>query len=160
MNEHVLNINEQNVAEAFTKQSKHFDALYSGNTIIQYKRERVRNHVRKYIKPGSRVLELNSGTGEDAIWLAQNGFYVHATDISAGMLAILNQKAENSPIETRVTCELCSFTSLEKLNFKGPYDYIFSNFAGLNCTNELSKVLNTFSNLLKPGAVVTLVILP
>ena len=43
---------------------------------------------------------------------------------------------------------------------RGPYDLIFSNFAGLNCTNELDKVLQSFDSLLKPGGIVTLVILP
>ena len=37
---------------------------------------------------------------------------------------------------------------------------IFSNFAGLNCTGELDKVLRSFDSLLKPGGLVTLVILP
>ena len=43
---------------------------------------------------------------------------------------------------------------------KGPYDMIFSNFAGLNCTGELDKVLASFSSLLKPKGIVTLVLLP
>jgi len=37
---------------------------------------------------------------------------------------------------------------------------IFSNFAGLNCTDELEKVLASFNGLLNPGGVITLVILP
>ncbi len=37
---------------------------------------------------------------------------------------------------------------------------IFSNFAGLNCTNELNKVLGSFTSLLKPNGIITLVILP
>ena len=37
---------------------------------------------------------------------------------------------------------------------------IFSNFAGLNCTGDLDKVLSSFSPLVKSGGIVTLVILP
>ena len=37
---------------------------------------------------------------------------------------------------------------------------IFSNFAGLNCTGELDEVLTSFSSLLKPKGIVTLVLLP
>ena len=59
-----------------------------------------------------------------------------------------------------VSYELCSFTELENLINRGPYDLIFSNFAGLNCTDELEKVLDSFTHLLKPGGIVTLVILP
>jgi hypothetical protein len=46
------------------------------------------------------------------------------------------------------------------LKDKGPYDLIFSNFAGLNCTGELDKVVESFSAVLKPNGIVTLVILP
>ena len=60
----------------------------------------------------------------------------------------------------KVTTELCSFTALDTLRERGPYDLIFSNFAGLNCTGELDRVLRSFAPLLKPGGQVSLVILP
>jgi ubiquinone/menaquinone biosynthesis C-methylase UbiE len=160
MNETIININEQKVAEAFSQQSKRFDQFYSGNTIIQYKRERVRDHLQQLLRPESFILELNSGTGEDATWLAQHGYTVHATDISAGMMNELKQKIRSSRVEDKVSTEICSFTELKKLINKGPYDCIFSNFAGLNCTDELDKVLHSFSPLLKSKGIVTLVILP
>jgi len=153
-------INEQQAAAAFNKQSALFDEIYSGNSIVQYKRRRVRDHVEKFIKPGSKILELNAGTGDDAIYFAQRGHHVHATDISAGMQQELSQKILSAALGGKVTYELCSFTQLEKLNNKGPYDLIFSNFAGLNCTNELKKVLRSFSPLLNRGGIVTLVLLP
>ena len=59
-----------------------------------------------------------------------------------------------------ISTELCSFGSLENLSGRGPYDCIFSNFAGLNCTGELEQVLNSFGSLLKPGGVAVLVVLP
>jgi ubiquinone/menaquinone biosynthesis C-methylase UbiE len=158
MNEPADMIYEQQAATAFTRQSVIFDEIYSDNGIIQYKRKRVRDHVLQFIKPGSRILELNAGTGEDAIYFAQQGHYVHATDISEGMLAKLSEKAQTN--RDRITYELCSFTRLEHLRQKGPYDLIFSNFAGLNCTNELHKVLQSFSPLLKEEGIITLVILP
>ena len=152
--------NEQQTATAFNKQAGIFDAIYSGNTIIQYKRKRVRDHAEHYLKPGSRILELNAGTGEDAIYFANKGHFVHATDVSQGMQKILLEKVLVTHLTGSITAELCSFTQLDHLKNKGPFDSIFSNFAGLNCTKELDKVLGTFSNLLKPGGVVTLVILP
>src|SRR4051812_41820057 len=91
----VDNINEQYAAEAFSAQSGVFDALYSGNTIVNYKRQRVRGHVLKHLRPQSNILELNSGTGEDAIFFAGEDHHVHATDISAGMQEQLTEKAGN-----------------------------------------------------------------
>ena len=151
---------EQDTAAAFNKQSVVFDGIYSANTIVQYKRKRVRDHLDKFIKPQSKILELNAGTGEDAVYFAQRGHHVHATDISPGMKKVLSQKIETASLADKVTFELCSFTELEKLKDKGPYDMIFSNFAGLNCTKELEKVLRSFSGLLNPGGLITLVLLP
>lgn len=153
-------INEQAAASAFTKQSVSFDTIYSNDTIIQYKRQRVWEHTEKYLQPGSFILELNAGTGEDAIHFAQKSHRVHATDISAGMLDNLRSKVKSQNLENNISSEICSFTELEQLSNKGPFDHIFSNFAGLNCTNELEKVLDSFSFLLKPGGYVTLVLLP
>jgi ubiquinone/menaquinone biosynthesis C-methylase UbiE len=153
-------INEQFAEEAFSKQSVIFDEIYSDNTIVNYKRHRVRTHVLQYLKPSATILELNSGTGEDALFFAGQGHHVHATDISVGMQEQLKQKVEKNRIYGVITNELCSFTQLHQLKNKGPYDHIFSNFAGLNCTGELDKVLASFSDLLNPGGVITLVVLP
>lgn len=160
MNEPVHIINEKAAERAFSKQAANFDELYSSNLIIQYKRQRVRDHVQQWLNPNSKILELNAGTGEDAIWFAQQGHYVHATDISSGMQKKLVAKVDQTEVGSRITNEVWSFTDLQNLSDKGPYDLIFSNFAGLNCTGELDKVLNSFSSLLKPSGIVTLVILP
>ena len=146
--------------KAFSNQSGVFDELYSRDTIVNYKRDRVRGHVLRYLSPGGNILELNSGTGEDALFFAQKGHKVHATDISTGMQEQLKRKVKAFGMEESVTNELCSFTMLHELKNKGPYDLIFSNFAGLNCTGELDVVLASLNNLLKPDGVVTLVILP
>src|ERR1700761_4932577 len=153
-------INELDAADAFTGQSALFDDLYSTNTIINYKRERVRDHVLQYLAPGSSILELNSGTGEDAIFFAHKGHKVHATDISAGMQQQLQLKVQKHQLGERVSNELCSYTSLDQLQNKGPYDLIFSNFAGLNCTDKLDKVIASFNPLLNTNGIVTLVVLP
>jgi len=160
VNGSIHSVNEQAAEKAFSKQSAIFDETYSSNIIIQYKRQRVRDHLRQFLKPNSKILELNAGTGEDAVWFAQQGHTVHATDISKGMQEKLVEKVHQNKLEVQVTNELCSFTELQQLENKGPYDLIFSNFAGLNCTGELDKVLHSFSTLLKPNGLVTLVILP
>jgi ubiquinone/menaquinone biosynthesis C-methylase UbiE len=160
MNDALNTINEKAASIAFNKQATVFDMLYSGDTIIQYKRKRVRDRVLQFLKPDSSILELNAGTGDDAIFFAQHGHMVHATDISEAMQAKLKEKVNLNGLQLKISNELCSFTELQNLSDKGPYDLIFSNFAGLNCTNDLSSVLKSFDPLLKPGGLATLVILP
>ncbi|MDB5230301.1 MAG: methyltransferase protein [Chitinophagaceae bacterium] len=154
------NTHEQIVEQAFSKQSLIFDDVYSSDPIIQYKRKRVRDHVLTYVRPGDHMLELNSGTGEDAIFFASQNLYVHATDVSSGMQQQLVQKVQLKGMDDRISNEQCSFTNLAALKNRGPYDIIFSNFAGLNCTGELDKVLLSFDPLLKQNGLVTLVIMP
>lgn len=152
--------NEKKVSAAFNAQSVIFDALYRDNKIVDYKRQRVREHLLKFLEPGSHILELNAGTGDDAIYFAKKGFHVHATDISEGMQDKLSGKLTGEFMTGSVSQEICSFTNLDALKKKGPYDCIFSNFAGLNCTGQLEKVLGDFDGLVKPGGMLLLVILP
>jgi len=152
-----LPVNEKMAAKAFSRQAPLFDNIYASNTIISYKRWRVRSHALNHLPEQGSILELNCGTGEDALFFAQNGYKVHGTDLSTGMLQQFVQKTSHQ--RDKVTFEQCSFTELGSLQNKGPYDMVFSNFGGLNCTGELDKVLASFDSLLKPGGVATLVII-
>ena len=160
MQSSAYNMQEQKAAEAFNKQSSVFDAIYSSNLIIQYKRDRVRRHVENFLQPNAHMLELNAGTGEDAAYFASRGHRVHATDIAHEMQNVLSEKIYEQGLNDKVTTELCSFNNLESLQNKGLYDLVFSNFGGLNCTGELDKVLSSVSSLLKPNGLVTLVVMP
>lgn len=160
MKENTYMQHEELAASAFNKQSAFFDEIYAENIIVAYKRERVRAHILKYLSPKSNILELNAGTGNDAVFFAQQGHSVHATDIAEDMQIKLREKVHQYKLDGFVSTELCSFTSLENLQQRGPYDLIFSNFAGLNCTPDLDKVLSSLPALLKPGGVATMVIMP
>lgn len=150
--------NEQKAATAFSLQSAIFDELYGKDGIIEYKRQRVRAHLLRQLPPGAQLLELNCGTGEDAIFLANRGFRIHATDISEGMLNKAAEKISEQGIQG-IGLERCSFTQLEQLQKRGPYDAVFSNFGGLNCTGALDQVLISLDALVRPGGTVTLVII-
>ena len=148
-----------NVSEAFSRQSTHYDAEEENHPILQWMRRQVRAHVMAFLKPSDRILELNAGTGLDAIFFAQRGFRVHATDLSPGMISQLEKKIGALQLRDKVTIQKCSFTALEDIH-AGPFDYVFSNFGGLNCIADLSPVTQKLPALLKPGGLVTMVIMP
>ncbi|WP_405058204.1 class I SAM-dependent methyltransferase [Kribbella sp. NBC_01505] len=52
------------------------------------------------------VLELGSGHGRDALFLARQGFSVHATDFSETALDQLRQQAQREGLDDRVTAAL------------------------------------------------------
>ena len=53
----------------------------------------------KYFRPCDSLLDLNCGTGADAIELASNGMYVFGIDSSAEMIAILKKKIEEKKVD-------------------------------------------------------------
>jgi len=48
----------------------------------------------KYIPKGGNILELNAGTGVDAVFLAEQGYKVYATDISDVMINEIQAKVK------------------------------------------------------------------
>jgi ubiquinone/menaquinone biosynthesis C-methylase UbiE len=152
-------VDTEQVSAAFSKQSAVFDELEKNNPIIRWMRERVWKHVLSFWQPGGNILELNAGTGIDAVFFARQGFHMHATDNAEGMINELKSKVLNLNLQDKISVEKCSFEELQKLDKNG-FDHIFSNFGGLNCTDKLDSVINSFLDLLKPGGTATLVIMP
>ncbi|CAN5437761.1 hypothetical protein BH10BAC4_BH10BAC4_19740 [soil metagenome] len=147
------------VPKAFSKQAMHYDQDDNTNPILVSWRKQVYRHVDQFIKPGSRILELNAGTGIDALRFVQAGHSVLATDKAPGMIQKIHQKIEQSGLSEKFHTKLCSFESLNDLREKN-FDYVFSNFGGLNCSKNIALVTQHLPALLKKGAYVTWVIMP
>ena len=147
------------INRGFSKQSVGYDEADSGNIILQDLRQQVYRHVQRYLRPASHILELNAGTGIDAMFFVSQGHYVHATDLSDGMISQIQKKISTHHYANRLTCQQLSFEDLHMVSAKN-YDYVFSNFGGLNCIPDLSRVTRHLPPLLKPGGYVTWVIMP
>ena len=147
------------VAEAFTRQSSNYDQYEEGNHILKWMRQQVRNHALEFLKPGDKILELNSGTGIDAEFFANKGFTIHCTDLSDGMVEQMKSKFSSGKFSAKTTIQKCSFTELNKIGDK-KFDFIFSNFGGLNCIPDLNEVTKFFPSLLNNKGKVCLVIMP
>lgn len=153
-------LQEEQVNAAFSKQSPIFDQIDEQNQLILWIRNRVQQEVMQHIPPAAHLLELNCGTGIDALFFASQGIRVKATDNAPGMISELKRKVDQKGLQDQVSVQRCSFNELEQLGSDTQYDYVFSNFGGLNCTKRLDKVLHDIDRLLKPGGRCTLVIMP
>ena len=147
------------IAEAFTATAAKYDAFAGDHPHLTRMREKVYAAVERHVAPGSRLLELNAGTGTDAVALASRGYRVHATDIAPGMLARARDKVAASGLGDRVTVQQCSFLDLDSID-GGPYDAVFSNLGGLNCVADLGPVARGIDRLLPAGGVAVVVIMP
>jgi ubiquinone/menaquinone biosynthesis C-methylase UbiE len=153
-------LQEQQASTAFSTQAPVFDKIDEENKLIVWMRRRIHREVMSHIHKGQHMLELNCGTGIDAIYFASQGIKVKATDNAPGMLEQLIQKVVARGLDHQISVERCSFNNLDTLQEQGPFDYVFSDFGGLNCTDRLDKVLSDIDSLLKPGGRFSLVIMP
>jgi ubiquinone/menaquinone biosynthesis C-methylase UbiE len=147
------------IAEAFSRTAEKYDRFGEDHPHQTRMRHKVYAHLTRYLQPGARILELNAGTGTDATYLAQQGFYVHATDIAPGMLQRLRDKVERLDLGRWITVQECSFTALSQVQ-GGPFDAVFSNLGGLNCIPDLRPVIGALPGVLRPGGLVTWVLMP
>jgi len=147
------------IAEAFSRTAEKYDSFAEDHPHLTRMRNRVYSHLMRHVPRGAHILELNAGTGTDAVQLAQRGYFVHATDIAPGMLDRLRDKVNTLGLHDRVTMEERSFLSLE--NIQGaPFDAIFSDLGGLNCIPDLAPVIQQLPKILKAGGIVTWVLMP
>lgn len=150
---------ENAVNKAFSKQSPIFDEITNSNSLERLYRSIIRTHVLKYVTPNQTMLELNAGTGIDAVFFVNQGLSVHATDNADGMLNQLQQKIIKYNLNERLTFQKCSFNELEKLD-KRTYHHVFSNFGGLNCTDDLQKVIRSLDEYMIKDSIAHLVVMP
>lgn len=149
----------ETIAEAFSRTAAKYDSFAEDHPHLTRMRNKVYDHVTCYVPRGARILELNAGTGTDAVQLAQRGYTVHATDIAPGMLNRLREKVDTLGLQASVTMEEQSFLYLE--NIKGaPFDAVFSDLGGLNCIPDLTPVIRQLPKILKAGGIVTWVLMP
>jgi ubiquinone/menaquinone biosynthesis C-methylase UbiE len=152
-------MNQESIAQAFSRTAAKYDSFAVDHPHLTRMRNKVYAHLSRHVPHGARILELNAGSGTDAVALAQRGYFVHATDIAPGMLDRLRDKVKDLRLEDRVTVEERSFLAVADVA-GAPFDSIFSDLGGLNCAPDLSPIIQQLPSILRPGGVVTWVLMP
>jgi 2-polyprenyl-3-methyl-5-hydroxy-6-metoxy-1,4-benzoquinol methylase len=55
--------------------------------------EKIYPHIKEYLKPGDRVVDLGCGAGPIAIFLEEQGAQVTGIDLVPGLIALAHQEA-------------------------------------------------------------------
>lgn len=145
-------------AAAFSKQAAAYDRDDAANPILGAMRAQVYDHIDQYLGKECNILELNAGTGIDALRFVKKGHNVHCVEVAGGMVNEIKNKISANALESRWSVYQKSFTDLESVDVQH-IDYVFSNMGGLNCTKDLRAVFQPLVPKLNPGAVLTLVIM-
>jgi len=138
------------VAAPFDGLAADYDGTFTDSAIGRRMRAAVWRRLDAAFRPGDRVLELNCGTGEDALHLASRGVQVLATDASARMLAMTHAKVSQAGETERVEVLQLAIEDLGTCEL-GMFDGALSNFGGLNCVADLPAVGRAIAAKLRPG---------
>ena len=140
----------------FDQVAETYDQAFTHTVIGRAERDSVWQELGHVFHSGQRILELNCGTGVDAIHLAASGVRVTACDISPRMIDIARRRLSSSRLGRLLDFRVLASEDIAALSDEGPFDGAFSNFAGLNCVEDLSSIARSLAELVKAGAQVLL----
>jgi SAM-dependent methyltransferase len=129
-----------------------YDAAFTESRIGTRMRRAVHRRLLARFPAGHRILELNCGTGEDAVFLARQGLEVVATDLSPAMVEKTRAKVRQTGLEGQVAVRKLAIEGLATIPEQGAFDGALSNFGGLNCVEDLGAVARGLARVLRPGA--------
>ena len=148
----------------FDEAASTYDQDFTHSNIGKVLRGSVWKYLDKVLEnsPPLKILELNCGTGEDAIRFAKMGHHVIATDLSAEMAKLTGEKVQSFGLQKMVDVFTCDARAIDQCDFTADFDLVFSNFGGLNCLNgvDLEKLSADLCKLLKPNGRFIAVVMP
>ncbi|MBN1921812.1 MAG: class I SAM-dependent methyltransferase [Anaerolineae bacterium] len=141
------------VAAAFDRIAGDYAAVYGpeGNAAMTWMRHENLQLLQSTFAPGSRLLEIGCGAGEEAVALAQAGYTVLATDISPGMASATQARAIQAGVAARVQVVALPAGFISELRPVQPFDGGYASFGALNCEPALPAVGAALARLIRPG---------
>jgi SAM-dependent methyltransferase len=147
----------------FDAAADRYDSDEAGNRVLVHMRERVFRQLSHAFAPGSRLVELGSGTGTDAARLAsERGCRVALVDVSPRLLERAEAKVQSAS-GGRLLGAHCmparSVRELTQVYARNSFDGAYSNFGPLNCESDLRPVADGLAELVRPDGAVVLSII-
>jgi len=145
------------IQPAFDGLAETYNETFTRTLIGRAQRDAVWRELDRVFRPGQRICEINCGTGVDAVYLAARGVQVLACDSSPRMIEVARKRLADtgSALRAPVHFEVLATEEIGTLHAPGspsPFDGALSNFAGLNCVEDLSQVAHDLARLLRSGA--------
>ena len=158
-------------AAAFDAVATRYDAITAAdaNPVIAAQRVRVHAAFARHFAPGSRLLEIGCGTGEDTLALTARGHDIVACDPAPAMLTEAARKLAAAGrahmarfVRGGASDLAAAWPSLAAAvdGVSAAIDGVFSNFAPLNCELSLAPLRALLDQALAPGGRFVAVVLP
>jgi 2-polyprenyl-3-methyl-5-hydroxy-6-metoxy-1,4-benzoquinol methylase len=151
MTHSAASLGAQGAVAAFDRMAGSYDGVFTESAVGRAQRNVVWDVLRRTFRTGDRVLELNCGTGEDALFLAGRGISVLACDASVAMIEVARRRAASSGTMASAQFRVLRNEDLQLLGETPRFDGVLSNFSGLNCVADLQQVGGNLAKLLRPG---------
>lgn len=146
-----LSTNKNLSGLAFDTIAEQYDDIFTRSLIGRAQRDAVWEMLRGTFRAGQQVLELNCGTGEDALFLSRMGVAVVACDASEKMIAVAARRMGSEPRSAPIRLEVRATEQIGQTAVD-PCDGVLSNFSGLNCVSDLAPVGQMLGRMVKSGA--------
>ena len=143
---------QQQTILAFDSLAARYDDLFTRSTIGRAQRGAVWEIMLDTFEDGSHILEVNCGTGEDALFLAGHNMSVVACDASPEMIQVARQRKQVEDPDAPIQFEQLATEHVAQLAGAELFDAALSNFSGMNCIANLSRAARDLGALLYPGA--------
>jgi ubiquinone/menaquinone biosynthesis C-methylase UbiE len=137
---------------AFDRLAAKYDKMFTDTLVGRAQRDVVWDVILDTFEPGSHILELNCGTGEDALFLARQDMSVVACDASERMIDRAQQRWRNEDPEAEIEFRVLQTEHLSELGSGEKFDGVLSNFSGLNCVADLNHTASQLAGLVTMGA--------
>jgi SAM-dependent methyltransferase len=144
--------NALDTSRAFDRVAGDYDVTYGtgGNAAMTWMRAENLAFLARTFPPGSHLVEIGCGTGEEAVALAGGGRRVVATDISPRMAAVTRRKALAADLGDRVHALALPAGEVGALRPARALDGAYASFGALNCESDLAQVGRGLAGLIKP----------
>jgi ubiquinone/menaquinone biosynthesis C-methylase UbiE len=142
--------------DPFSEVASQYDSSFSDKPFVRSLRQRVQDEMLEHYPRNASILELGCGTGIDAVFLAEHGYQVVASDPAMGMLDMTSDRIRTSGQQVSVLQMRAEHLSgIRDASFEG----ILSNFGALNCVQNLETVLNASHRILRDNGVFILTLI-
>jgi SAM-dependent methyltransferase len=150
----------------FDRAAKLYDATYGppsdsgrGNALMGWLQNEFLSLLQDIFPAGAGLLDIGSGTGNEAVAMVRSGYNVLGIDVSPAMVRQAQIKMVVYGLQRGVSFRALPAAHLHNLDERGPFQGAYSSLGTLNTEPNLAGLAHDLHDLLEPGAAFVAVVM-